>query len=409
MKKIVCLLIVVCLLALSFSFLTSCTSRSDTLRVLTQGEYLSKDVIKAFQNWYKKETGKKVVVKNVEVETIEEMYTLIKVKKDDFDLICPSDYMVERMRKENLLKPFSSETAAILNEVINPDIIAKAKESYDPTFSYTMPYMMGTLGIMYNVTSSAAQANAAQFASWASMWSNANSKKIFMKDSERDAYTIGLLYAFREELKAASLNYTDYTTPEYQALLTRIFSEGSDELIAKAKKALSDQKALVYDYEVDSGKDDMVLDGGKKGYFGLFWSCDAGYVINEGSAAAKKLCYLVPQEGGNLWIDSFCIPKTVKNESKANKFVQFLCKQDVAYDCMDYVGSTTGVKAAAEKYMEDILEDDEFLNGTYEGFVEMYKEMMLPSAATLTRCAVMRDLGSYNDKITSMWATVLSN
>jgi len=150
----------------------------------------------------------------------------------------------------------------------------------------------------------------------------------------------------------------------------------------------------------------MVLDAGKEGYFGLFWSCDAGYVINEGSDASKKLYYLVPSEGGNVWIDSFCIPNTVKNFDMANSFIQFLCDVDVAYECMDYVGSTTGVKAAAEKYMEDILADEEFVEGTYEGFLDMYKEMILPTEKTLSRCGVMRDLGEYNNKITDMWASV---
>ena len=410
-RKIVCLAIVVCLVALCFSFLTSCTPREETLRVLTQGEYLSKKTLQDFKTWYKEKTGKNVVVKNVEVETVEEMYTLIKVKHDDFDLICPSDYIVERMRKESLLKPFSTETAEILNAAINPDIIALAKSAYDPEFLYSMPYMLGTLGIVFNVTSDKTdgiQAAEMQYNSWTSMWSEANEDKIFMKDSERDAYTVALLYAFREELKAASLNYTDYTTPEYQALLTRIFSEGSDTLLDKAREVLSAQEELVYDYEVDSGKDDMVMDEGENGYFGLFWSCDAGYVINEGSDASKKLCYWVPEEGGNVWIDNFCIPTTVKNEEMANLFVQYLCEEDVAYECMDYVGSTSGVKAAAEQYMADILEDEEFLEGTYEGFLDMYKEMMLPTEKTLSRCGVMRDLGVYNDKITDMWLTVTS-
>jgi len=410
MKKVlICVLVISIILAASLSIFTGCTSREQTLRVLTQGEYLSKDVIKQFENWYKEQNGQKVVVKNVEVETVEEMYTLIKVKKDDFDLICPSDYMVERMKKENLLVKYSNKTVQVLNSAINPDIIKIAKESYDPDFTYSMPYMLGTLGIMYNVTSDGTdgvQAGEAQYNSWSSMWSETNSGKIFMKDSERDAYTVALLYAYRDELKAASLNYTNYSTAEYQTLLGRIFSEGSNELVQQAKQQLAAQKTLVYDYEVDSGKDDMVLDEGKKGYFGLFWSCDAGYVINEGSEASKKLYYTVPEEGGNVWIDNFCIPNTVKNADMANSFIRFLCDEDVAYDCMDYVGSTTGVKAAAEKYVEDILKDEEFVAGTYDGFLEMYKEMILPTEKTLSRCGVMRDLGEYNAKITEMWASV---
>lgn len=410
-KKVIALIALVAVVGTLFAVLVGCSAnRENTLRIANWGEYMSQETYEGFVEWYKEKTGEDVKIDYKEFDTNENLYTWIARKHDDYDLICPSDYMLQRMKSEGLLKKLSDETIAVLDEAINPTIKDMVKASYDEEFAYSMPYVWGTLGVMFNTKSDGqaglSAAEKAKYGTWSVFWDEANRDKIFMKDSARDAYTVALLYDKRNQLSAASRGFTDYTTPEYKALLADVFTSANADTIAAAKAQLTVQKNLVYDYEVDSGKDDM-LRNSSNGYFGLFWSCDAGYIMNGGGAGSQDLYYGVPVEGGNVWIDGFAISKYAKNEKAANYFLQYLCETSVAYDCMDYVGSTTAVKAAADEYKADIIADEDgFFADTYDGFKEMYLEMMFPSEETLARCAVMMDLGEFNEALDDMWIEV---
>ena len=413
-KRISVLVALVAILGTLLAVFTGCArNRENTLRIANWGEYMSEETYNGFVEWYKEKTGEDVTVDYKEFDTNENLYTWIATKHDDYDLICPSDYMLQRMIKEDLLLELDAETKEVLNAKINPTVINMVKGSYDPDFKYTMPYVWGTLGIMFN-TSSDGQAGLQNeldtYSSWTAFWNDSTldsdgNGKAFMKNSVRDAYTVAMLYAKREQLKTASNNYTDYSTTEYQNLLKQIFAEANDETVQIAKTNLLAQKKYVMNYEVDSGKDDMLLDT-NKGYFGLFWSCDAGYVMSDESANAKRLYYTVPIEGGNVWVDGFAISKYAKNTKAANYFIQYLCEKEVGYDCMDYVGSTTAVAESAEQYKADLLANEEFFEGTYDGFKEMYIDMMFPSEETLKRCAIMIDFGEYNEKLDQMWMDI---
>jgi spermidine/putrescine transport system substrate-binding protein len=402
-KKIIC---AIAALAFSGALLTGfygCSAkRSETLRIANWGEYMPEDVYDGFVDWYKEKTGDTVKIEYTEFDTNETMYTWIATKHEDYDLICPSDYMMQRMKAAGLIRKLDDDTVTVLNESINPSIISLVKNSCDADFSYFMPYVWGTLGIMFN----AKNRNAADMNTWEVFWNAANAQKIYMKDSVRDAYSVALIYANREALRTASDNFTDYTTAAYQSLLKDIFSKCDANTIAQAKSVLEAQKQYVADYEVDSAKDEMVKSPSDK--FGLFWSCDAGYAMNGGDEAERKnLYYLIPEEGGNVWVDGFAIPKYAANTKAANYFIQYLCGKDVAYECMDYVGSTTAVNAAAEQYKADLIADEDgFFDGTYDGFKEMYLEMMFPSEQTLARCGVMLDFPEYNEALDEMWIEI---
>ena len=121
----------------------------------------------------------------------------------------------------------------------------------------------------------------------------------------------------------------------------------------------------------------------------------------------RNLYYTVPREGSNVWLDAFVIPTYAKNPHLANAFIEYLSEEDIAYDCMDYAGSTTAIKAALESYKADLEEDEETFEGTYEGFKEMYMDLLFPSDETLKRCAIMKDYGVYNQKLDEMWMDVI--
>ncbi len=412
-KKITAFVIIACMLAAVAVCFAGCSAnRAITIRIAAPGEYMDPDTYNGFADWYAEKYGKEVIVEYNEFDTLENLYTWISIKKEDYDLICPSDYMIQRLNGEGLIQPIAEETRRLLNERVDERVIAMVKDSYDPDFALSAPYMWGTLGIIFNVNSDGVEGLQDELdvmGSWNVFWNSQYKDKIFMKDSVRDAYSVAAIYNKRDLLYNALGADMNYDNPEYRKILLGIFDETDDETIALAQQALMAQKKNVYDYEVDSGKDELIRDtDGKKGHFGLFWSCDAGYIMTgEEGEVNRNLYYTVPREGSNVWLDAFVIPTYAKNPDLANAFIEYLSEEDIAYDCMDYAGSTTAIKAALESYKADLEEDEETFEGTYEGFKEMYMDLLFPSDETLKRCAIMKDYGVYNQKLDEMWMDVI--
>lgn len=416
-KKIALVLVLVLLASMLVVVFAGCAKREETLRIYNWGEYMPEEFteskFKEFKEWYKEKTGKNITVQYKEYDTNETMYTQIATKHVDYDLVCPSEYMAERMYKEGLLQKLDDETIAVLKSAITPSIYTMLDNNIENSANYFMPYLWGTMGIMFNVNSDenydVTAAEIEKYGHWASLWDANNVNKIYMKDSVRDAYSIALLYHYTNDLVAARNTY-GYTSTQYQTILDNIFSTCDDSSVDLAKNLLTQQKQYVYNYEVDSGKTDM-LTTKFTGMFGLFWSCDVGYVMNSifEDEGTQNFYYVVPDEGSNVWTDGFAIPKYAKNTEAANLFLQWLCDAEVASACMEYCGATTGVQAGADLY-KSICEADEdgFFEGTYDGFKEMYMDMMFPSADVLNRCGVMMDFGSYNEKLDKMWMDIVA-
>lgn len=399
----------------AFSF-AGCAPRDEVLRVYNWGEYMGQDTWKGFEDWYNQKTGNKIKVKYDTFDTNETMYTQIATKKSDYDLICPSDYMLERMKTAGLIKPLAAETVKVINDAVNPAL--KELVSFDPNLEYAMPYMWGTIGIMYNSLAAPANVN-----SWSALFTNPGQRKIWMKDSVRDSYSAAMLYHEGTELKSLADDY-GYASTQYQGKLKEIFapdltnSEKVTADITAAKTVLTAQKSYVLGYDVDNAKNQMLEDkDGKNGEYGLFWSCDAGYIMGGtteaprcGGAGGKSdinynLRYIIPEEGSNVWLDCFAIPEYAGNVDAANLFIQYLCEADVAYDCMSEAGGTSAIKKAADDYKADLGEMD-FFKDAPQAFKDNYSAMMFPDDTTLTRCAVMRDFGAFNIKLDEMWQSI---
>ncbi len=419
------LIAVLTLAALCCAF-TGCTGREQVLKIYNWGEYMDPEVYQGFEDWYFENYDKKIKVKYKEFDTNESMYTEISVNKADYDLVCPSDYMVERMRNAGLLKPLNKKIILGLekekeNDVTEKELYEMEKDLYydglwdmvdtsvDPGLKYSVPYVWGTFGIMYD-TEKVDESDRADFDSWEAMFSEKYKKKILMKNSVRDAYSIARIYDSAELLSEKSNGFTDYND-EYKRVLDAIFTlPGTDEEmranINAAYKTLVKQKSVLLRYEVDDGKDDMINPDSEP-KFGFFWSCDAGYAMEE----SNTLFYTVPKEGANVWVDSFVIPKYARNEEAANCFLQYLCEKEVAEKNMDWLGSSIAVKSAMHSKKDQLEADD----GTDEeslffdapdGFKEMYLEMVFPPDEVLRRCAIMRDFGKFNFELDGMWIDV---
>lgn len=382
-----------------------CTPRGEVLKIYNWGDYIEESLIGEFESWYEEKTGKRITVDYDTFDTNETMIMRIETQKADYDLVCPSDYMAERMINSGLAQKV--DTSIFSN---SPDIyydgLADMIKPFDENNEYFVPYVWGTFGIMYDVNRIGV--GSPEMNSWNAMWSDkwlkeSGKKRTLMKDSVRDAYSLARIYANRDKLSALSNGFTDYNAA-YREELVKYFSEVDKEAIKQAQDVLVAQKRLICKYEVDDGKNDM-LAGTTDAWLGFFWSCDAGLIMIE--EGGDHFYYTVPEEGSNVWVDGWIIPKYAKNTEAANYFLKFINTYEYAAINFDWMGESVAVKSVMDDAKQAILDDDEFEDDYYEGFRDMYVDMMFPPPEVLARCGVMRDFGiKMNTELDSMWIDV---
>lgn len=284
------------------------TSNSKQLNIYNCGDYIDPELITKFEN----ETGIKVNYNTY--DTNETMYSKIKDGSSNYDLIVPSDYMVERMIKENLLEKIDYK------EIPNYKYIGKEFKHlpFDPNDEYSVPYMWGTIGIVYNPDIVKKPVD-----SWNILWDKDYKGQIVMFDSIRDAMAISL------KRLGYSINSTD------------------SKQINEAAEALKEEKPLVQAYMVDEVKDAMISG---EAAIAPVWSGDAQYIMNEN----PKIKYVVPKEGTNKWFDSLAIPKGAKHKKEAEEFINFLCDPENALQNVEYIGYQTPNTKAFEMLPKEI-------------------------------------------------------
>ncbi|MCH5157940.1 MAG: extracellular solute-binding protein [Clostridiales bacterium] len=410
-KKAFCTLLAAAVATVPLS-ITACAPRDEVLKIYNWGDYINEELLDKFEKWYLKETGENITVRYDTFDTNETMLTRIETQRADYDLVCPSDYIAERMIKEGLAQKVDPDIFDITEKGLFYDtLLEMIRDSIDEKNEYFTPYVWGTVGIMYDVDYIDPEGEFGKLCeSWEAMWSDkwekeTGKKRVLMKDSVRDAYSVACIYANRDKLSEMTNGFTDYSSQEYRDELISYFSTVSDDSIALAQKALIDQKKVTYKYEVDDGKMDMVA-GTTQAWLGVFWSCDPELIMIEDGG--DHFYYTVPKEGSNVWVDGWLIPKYAKNTKAANYFLKFINTYDYAYANFDELGSSIAVVDVmndAKAYFEE--DKDGFFDDYYDGFKEMYIEMMFPSDEVLSRCAIMRDFGlKRNTDLDSMWIDV---
>ena len=318
--------------------------------VYNYGEYLDPECIDMFE----KETGIEVVYE--EYETNEVMYPKVASGAISYDVLCPSEYMAQRMMEEDFLTPVG------MDKIKNKDNIGERFwekcRTFDPDNQYFVPYCWGTIGILYNKKMVDEPVD-----SWSILWKKKYKNSILMQNSVRDALGITLKYL------GYSLNSTDM-----------------DEL-TEARDKLIEQKPLVQAYVVDQVRDKMI---GNEAALGVIYSGEAHYSQNEN----PDLEYVIPKEGSNVWIDGWVIPKNARNKENAQKWIDFMCRPEIAlmnFDFMTYSTPNTGVQA---------LESDPVLRDS---------EILFPSDETLANCELLRYLGKdATDLYNRMWRDIKS-
>lgn len=360
MKKFICILIATVVLAT-----VGCSSKTVTaeyadgdqyeqiggeLNILNWGEYIDPELITLFEQ----ETGVKVTYS--EMTSNEDM--LIKLSSSDsiYDLCFPSEYIIEQMIASDMLQPLD------MSKIPNSKNIAadklKITDTFDPGNKYSLPYMWGTVGILYNTT----MVDEQTASSWNALWNESYSGKIWMYDSVRDSLGVSLL----------RLGYD---------LNTR-----NEDEVAAARDELIKQRPLLAGYGTDNMRDEMINGNAA---MCLIYSGDALMCMDSN----EDLAFSVPMEGSNVWFDNVVIPKNATNIEAAHAFINFLNDGQIAMRNTEYIYYSTPNQAAMDR-LDTFYTENETYNPTEE---------------TLERCSVFHDLGDFIEVFNDAWKQVKIN
>ncbi len=314
MKRFISLILAV---VLSAAMLCACGAKDEnTVYVYNWGEYIDPEVITMFEE----ETGIKVVYD--EFETNEVMYPKVEAGASVYDVICPSDYMIQKMLDNDMLAEINWDNVPNAKANIGAQYFEQSK-GFDPENKYSVPYCWGTVGILYNKTMVNGPID-----SWNVLWDEQYKDNILMQDSVRDAFMVSL------KRNGNSMNSVDEAELE------------------AAKNELINQKPLVQAYVVDQVRDKMI---GDEAAIGVIYSGEAIYTQREN----PNLEYVIPKEGTNVWIDSWVIPKNCQNKENAEKWIDFMCRPDIALLNFDYITYSTPNDAARK-----LIEDEDIKNSS---------------------------------------------
>lgn len=353
MKKRVCSLVLAAVLILSIGILSGCENQEtekETLTVFNYGEYLDPDLI----NQFKEETG--IEIKYEEALTAEEMYTKYKSGAIQYDLLCTTDYMLQRLIEEGELQEIDMDALEYKGNI--GDKYWEFSQSFDPENKYTVPYFWGTLGILYDTTRVHEPID-----SWEVLFNQEYSGQIIMQNSMRDTYMVALKYL------GYSLNSND------------------EQEIREAHELLVNQKPDVQAYLVDEARDEVVQGNA---IMAVVYSGEA-YLGNQYN---ENLAYVIPKEGSNVWLDSWGITKNCENVEAAQKFLDFLCRTDVATKNFEYIYYST----PNESVIEGLSKEDKA------------NEAMVPSDKATEHCEVcIQNSQEVTELMNTLWKELKAN
>lgn len=317
-----------------------------SINVYNWGEYISTGSEAGTLNVnaeFTKLTGIKVNYTNY--ATNEELYAKLKGGGANYDVIIPSDYMISKMIKEDMLQPLDMSNIPNF-QYIMPSFVAPA---YDPENLYSVPYTWGTVGLIYNTTMVDIPE---EDIDWDILWNPDYADQILMFDNPRDAFAIA------EIMMGYSLN-----------------TEDEVELTAAANK-LKEQKSVVQAYVMDEIFDKMAANDA---WIAPYYAGDALTILEEN----EDLAFVVPKSGTNLFVDAMCIPAGAKQKEAAEMYINFMCEPDIAYANIDYICYSTPHSAAYEMLDEETRNNpvsypgDDYLDANTTIFVNLSDEANL--------------------------------
>ena len=398
MKRIINILILLCCIASLSSCGNSTEERSRVLKIYNWADYIDEDVLAEFPDWYKQQTGEDLRIIYQVFDINEIMLTKIERGHEDFDVVCPSEYIIERMLRKDLLLPIRRDFGRTPDYIpnVSPYIRHELNKTSQPerqTEDYAVPYMWGTAGILFNKKFITAE----EAGTWDILWDSKNRGKILMKDSYRDAYGTAIIYAHARELADSTVT------------VEQLMNDNSPQAIALAEQRLKEMKPNIAGWEADFGKEMMTKN---KAWINFTWSGDAVWAIEEADAVGVELDYTVPCEGSNIWYDGWVIPRYARNVKAASYFINYLCQPSVALRNMDAIGYVSAV--ATPEIMEaktdttlDVHSDLSYFFGPLPGADSLQIDpVQYPDRRVVERCAMIRDFGDRTELVLEMWSRV---
>ena len=388
MKKILYIIAAILLL-------TGCSEdREHILKVYNWADYIDEELIDEFEVWYEEQTGEPVEIIYQTFDINETMLSKIELGHEDYDVVCPSDYIIERMLANDLLLPLErdfGETPDYIGNVA-PYIVEKFNQiegNGKNANDYSVGYMWGTVGLIYNPK----YISDSEVKDWDVLKNPAYAGKVLMKDAFRDVYTALLIALNKEAIDAGE---KDIRTLPFDT---------SEESIKLVEDYLNSFKESVCGWEADFGKEQMTKE---LAWINLSWSGDAQWAIDEAADIGMDLRYAIPQTGSAVWFDGWVIPKYAKNIKAARYFINFMCKPENALRNMDMTGYVSAI--GGEEILQSMTDPEEFdpIDVSYffgpQADSVCINQVMYPEKNIIERCAMMHDRGT--EELLKMWSRV---
>lgn len=383
-------------------------------------------LVEDFEDWYYETYGKKVRVEYSTYGTNEDLYNQLTLGSE-FDLVCPSEYMILKMMKEDMLQPYSSD----FYDETNPEnyyirgLSPYIKEVFEGLtvddmglFEYGAGYMWGTMGIVYNPD----LVKEEDLHHWSLLLDEDYKKQITMKDSVRDSYIVGLCILNEDRLMSEEFLYSD----TYRSDLEEMLNATDEKTVSAVEEILTEMKENAYSLETDSGKADMVSG---KVVANMQWSGDAVYSLDQADEDDFYLEFFVPEEGSNIWFDGWAMLKkgvsgNREKQQAAEAFVNFISRPDNVIRNMYYIGYTSVISGGEDDsiwdYVKYCYEQDEGIQYDLSYFfgedtyIITSKEQLrrqlyaaYPTKDVMERSVVMQPYDTESNKrISEMWTNI---
>lgn len=348
--KAVAIFICIAMICLMCGCLTGCSAK-EKLYLFNYGDYIDPEVYDLFEEEY----GIQVIYD--EYAAPEDMYAKFTSGAASYDLICTSDYMLEKLIKEDLLAEINLDNVKNYSNISKNQL--ESAKSFDPELKYTVPHFWGTLGILYNTKT----VDADDVKSWDVLFDGSYADSIIMPNSERDAFFVAL----------TKLGYDANTTNEKE--------------LNEASELLKDQKEDVQAYLLDEAA--RVKIESENADIAVIYNGEA-YLAFENN---EDLDFIIPDEGTCVWMDCFAVPKDAEHQDYAELFLDFLCREDIAKKNFEYIYYSTPNQAVIDSLDAEILSE----------------KAIFPDDSIHDRATVLKYLGADTESLYSkLWKNVKS-
>lgn len=384
--------------ALALVLLPGCGgNRSQVLKVYNWYNYINPDVIPEFEAWYRQQTGETIKVEYKEFETNNELWSALEAG-GDYDVIAPSDYMIERMLKYGMLQPINRDFGHAPNYLTDDNVspfirehFAMLSDTLDAN-QYAVGNNWGTTGILYNaeyVTDNDAY-------TWNILRNFKYRDRILIKDAARDVYSQVILAVKGKEIAEGKV------TPDELMYYT------GEENLAEVEQFLMNVHEIVHSWDAVEDKEKMIHE---EGYVNLNWNGEAVMAIEEAAQAGVTLRFALPEEGYTIWFDGWAIPKNAVNPKAASYFINYMLKPDVVIrnsEVTGYVASCSSLEVL-NHFIDDKypVSDLSYFFGPEAGAVRV-NPVMFPDKKDVARSYIEHDWGENTYKLDEMWARVIA-